>query len=485
MHARRSPGGPGGRVEIAGDDSPLPDDAVLPVLKENLRHEDERVRLAVVNLLVATGVAPTRGVGPRGAPDGEERRSRAPRRVPARQDRARKPPRDCSMPYGGRRAASIQIAEALAQIGRPAVGLLTQAVKDPEPRVRRGAALALGQIRPLAAGTAQKLIGRPERLRPRRSRPPSSPRSVISVREPANACRPCVPCSRTNPRRFASRPSASSFNRHHATTACSAISRACSTILTLRFSDMRSRRFVPWARRVAKRCRSSIGKLNSPDPDVRLAAAELIGSHGPAAAEAVPALTALLDDPLAETPDDRRENVGKSGKRGKTGICPVDGAPGSQASRSPGSRNIDAGKPGSRRGSRQTSSRQGAPGRLDRGASGCHEGHPAIRPPGGPLPPGHHLAGREEGESPHGPETAPPVRANRPGRAVAARTRQAPRPQARFACALLAIKFLGLAGKNARDAIPALERMRDDPSAEVRKQAEAACKQIKDHSLSI
>ena len=50
-----------------------------------------------------------------------------------------------------------QIAEALAQIGRPVVGLLTQAVKAPEPRVRRGAALALGQIRPLAPGTVQKL----------------------------------------------------------------------------------------------------------------------------------------------------------------------------------------------------------------------------------------------------------------------------------------------------------------------------------------
>ena len=44
---------------------------------------------------------------------------------------------------------------------------------------------------------------------------------------------------------------------------------------------------------------------------------------------------------------------------------------------------------------------------------------------------------------------------------------------------LLAIKFLGLAGRNAREAIPALERIREDPSAEVRKQAKAACEQIK------
>ncbi len=44
---------------------------------------------------------------------------------------------------------------------------------------------------------------------------------------------------------------------------------------------------------------------------------------------------------------------------------------------------------------------------------------------------------------------------------------------------LLAIKFIGLAGRNAQEAIPALERMREDPSAEVRKQAEAASEQIK------
>ena len=49
---------------------------------------------------------------------------------------------------------------------------------------------------------------------------------------------------------------------------------------------------------------------------------------------------------------------------------------------------------------------------------------------------------------------------------------------------LLAIKFLGLAGPRAKDAIPALERMREDPSAEVRKQALAASELIKSHSTS-
>jgi HEAT repeat protein len=49
---------------------------------------------------------------------------------------------------------------------------------------------------------------------------------------------------------------------------------------------------------------------------------------------------------------------------------------------------------------------------------------------------------------------------------------------------LLAIKFLGLAGPSAKDAIPALERMQKDPSAEVRKQALAASELIKSHSAS-
>ena len=47
---------------------------------------------------------------------------------------------------------------------------------------------------------------------------------------------------------------------------------------------------------------------------------------------------------------------------------------------------------------------------------------------------------------------------------------------------LLAIKFLGLAGRNAKDALPALERMRDDPSADVRQQAQTACKQIRNNA---
>ena len=47
---------------------------------------------------------------------------------------------------------------------------------------------------------------------------------------------------------------------------------------------------------------------------------------------------------------------------------------------------------------------------------------------------------------------------------------------------LLAIKFLALAGPNAKEAIPALERMNEDPNTEVRKQAQAASERIKSNS---
>jgi superfamily II RNA helicase len=49
---------------------------------------------------------------------------------------------------------------------------------------------------------------------------------------------------------------------------------------------------------------------------------------------------------------------------------------------------------------------------------------------------------------------------------------------------LLAIKFLALAGPSAKEAIPALDRMREDPNAEVRKQAQAASDRIKSKAES-
>jgi hypothetical protein len=49
---------------------------------------------------------------------------------------------------------------------------------------------------------------------------------------------------------------------------------------------------------------------------------------------------------------------------------------------------------------------------------------------------------------------------------------------------LLAIKFLSLAGPSAKEAIPALDRMRDDPRAEVRKQAQSVSDRIQSKAES-
>jgi hypothetical protein len=49
---------------------------------------------------------------------------------------------------------------------------------------------------------------------------------------------------------------------------------------------------------------------------------------------------------------------------------------------------------------------------------------------------------------------------------------------------LLAIKFLVLAGPSAKEAIPALDRKRKDPNAEVRKQVQAASERIKSKAKS-
>jgi hypothetical protein len=49
---------------------------------------------------------------------------------------------------------------------------------------------------------------------------------------------------------------------------------------------------------------------------------------------------------------------------------------------------------------------------------------------------------------------------------------------------LLAIKSLALAGPSAKEAIPALDRMRQDPNSEVRNEAQAASNRIKSKAES-
>ena len=133
------------------------DDILLPILSENLRHDDERVRLAVVNVLLERRpllsrmakelesllTAENGGVSRLAAfLLGRMGPSAAPLLLSSLHDK---------------RSHIEQIAEALAMIGRPIGASLSLAVKSSEPRVRSGAALALGQIRPVARDTVPSL----------------------------------------------------------------------------------------------------------------------------------------------------------------------------------------------------------------------------------------------------------------------------------------------------------------------------------------
>ena len=57
-----------------------------------------------------------------------------------------------------------------------------------------------------------------------------------------------------------------------------------------------------------------IGTLNAADPDVRFAAAAMIGSHGRAGIAAVPALSQLLNDPVPKIKTIAAQTLGMMGK---------------------------------------------------------------------------------------------------------------------------------------------------------------------------
>ncbi len=461
----------------------VPDDAMLPVLKENLRQEDERVRLAVVNLLVARRkllpplasdleallTAENDGIARHAAfllgrmgPEAAPRLLDAVRRKTSRID---------------------PISEALAQIGRPVVGLLTQAIKDPEPRVRQGAALALGRIRPLATGTAQKLSAG---LNDSDRHVKAAFLTAIGHLGPrANECVPAVRVMLKDESAgiriqaigilFQSAPRddrllgdlTGLLNDPEAQVQRHAME-------TIRALGPPGRKALPVA----------IEKLNSPDPDVRLAAAELIGSHGPAAAAAVPALTALLDDPSPKLQTIAAKTLGSLGTAAKPAFGRLTALLGAKqaevreaATSTLGSLDLEAEvvRPHIARALRDDSTevRRAATRAIQRFGPQAALFLPDIIS----------LAEKKENLRTLQRLLRRFERTGPDARSLPELVKLLDHKQ--DSVRLLAIKFLGLAGKNARDAIPALERMRDDPSAEVRKQAEAACKQIKDHSLSI
>ena len=460
----------------------LPDDVLVPIVRENLRHDDERVRLAVVNLLVEG-----RTLLPRMAPEceslltderdgvarhaafllGKSGQDAAPRLLDAlRREGSRVDP----------------IAGALAQIGRPAVEMITRAIEDPDPRVRRGAALALGQIRPLAPGTARKLTvgladSDPEvrmafliaigNLGPRAAESVPAIRALLHDGSPGLRSRAIEVLFQSAPRD----------------------DRMLDDLAALLDDpDPRvQRRAIDSIRALGPPGRKAlavvIGRLTSEDPDVRFAAAQLVESHGPAAAEAIPPLTKLLNDPTPKIRTIAATTLGRFGKASQPAFPSLamllgdeDVAVREAAASTMGSLELDAEtvRPHLARALRDEKAE------VRRAAA---RAIPRLGPQGIILVPDIILmAARKENLRSVDRLLRPFERSGPAVQSLPELVKQLEHDQ--VAVRLLAIRFLGLAGRNAREALPALERIREDPSAEVRQQAKAACEKIQNDAES-
>jgi HEAT repeat protein len=454
-----------------------PDDALLPLVRENVGHKDEQVRLAVVNLLVdrpalARTLTTELEALLTAEDDGAARHAAfllsrmgadaVPRLIKA---------------LGDPKSRIDQLALALAQIGRPAVSSLTTALGDPGPRVRRGAALALGQIRPVPPGTVTALaagladgdgtvktafltaIGY---LGPRASEAVPAVRQLLKDDSPEIRARAIDILSGSAP--------------HD--------DRLLSDLTALvGDTDFRvQRRAVANIRTLGPLGRKSlpvvIDKLASPDIDVYVAAADMIGSHGEAAGEAVPALGSLLDAPVARRRIVAVQTLGRLGKAAQpvfarlTPLVEAEQPEVREAAISTlGSLELDAEtvRPylSKALGDDKPEVRRAAMGAIQR-----------LGPQGAILLPDLILvAVKKESQRPVERLLRRFERSGPDARSIPELVKQLEHEQE--SVRLLAIKFLGLAGEKAADAVPALERMRDDPVAEVRKQAEAALERIK------
>jgi HEAT repeat protein len=188
------------------------------------------------------------------------------------------------------------IAEALALIGQPATERLQAALADPEPRIRQGAALALGQIRPLPPGTVARLAAG---LKDENQSVQAA--FLTSIRGLGARAQEAVPAVRG----ILKHPSPEIRMQvvdilfEAAPRDAALLSELGSLLddpdlLVQRHAIDTLRATGPFAQSVMPRV---IEKLSSEDREVRLAAADFIRSYGRASAEAVPHLIEQLDQP--------------------------------------------------------------------------------------------------------------------------------------------------------------------------------------------
>ncbi len=206
-----------------------------------------------------------------------------------------------------------QIGESLAQIGRPIVGVLISAIDDPDPRVQRGAASALGRLLPATKEAVDKLtigLDHPNR--------DVQAACLASIGRLGARSRTSVPAVRTKLRDesadirllaidilFQAAPRDSQVIDDFISMLGDTSSQVQQhAIDTIRYLGPMGRRALPVV----------IEKLRATNPEVRQAAAEMIASHGRGAAEAVPALSELLDDSSPELQSMAAQILGQLGE---------------------------------------------------------------------------------------------------------------------------------------------------------------------------
>jgi HEAT repeat protein len=457
----------------------LPDDTLLPLVKQNVRDDEERVRLAVVNLLVDR-----RPLLDRMAPDLGSlliaRNDGVARHAAFLLGKAGPPAAPILLNALAQSTSRVdQIAEALAQIGRPIVGSLTNAIKAPEPRLRRGAALALGQIRPVAASTLQNLsVGLEDHdpevraafltaigyFGPRAREAAPAVRNMLRDQSPAIRAQAIGVLSQRAPRD--DRLLGDLIALLEADTDSQVQRQAIETIHAL---GPPGRRALP----------AVIAKLDATHPaEVRLAAVQMIESHGQAAAAAVPALCILLGDESPKLQSIAARTLGTMGKTAQPAFAMLTAQ---LKSKNAEVREAAALTLGSLELSALTIRPHLSPALKDDKQEVRRAAMKAIQrlgPQGAIFIPDIILLA-EKKENLRAVErmlrrfesAVPDVRS------LPELIKQLQHDQ--VAVRLLAIKFLALAGQSAKEALPALERLREDASPEVRKQAAAASERIK------
>jgi HEAT repeat protein len=290
----------------------MSEETLVPLLIASLAHEDEEPRLAAVNVcardkLLLARVAEKLPELLRSEHEGVSRTAAWLLQKTGVDGAA-----VLIEALGDERTRVEQLADAMAGIGSRVLDALTAALRDERPRVRRGAALALGRLRPVAPTAAENLtaaLADPE--------PQVQVAALDSLGRLGPQARPALERVRVLLREGALEPRLTAMQARFE---IGPRDEQLLDELTSLVDDAEPRvqvRAIESIRRLGslggKSLPAVIKRLDSPDAEVRLAAAGLIGSLGRSAGDAVPALQALLSDKSPELRAVVAETLGQIG----------------------------------------------------------------------------------------------------------------------------------------------------------------------------